>query len=386
MSLIALPSQRTMHGSSALVIGVCFVLSVLIHLGVGIGASNSISAALRTKQSPESAIAIQETPEQPLPEDKPTLGLDAAKAASINWLGVLEDPELSDAPIADVEQAEFATQVGDAPETTAPITSQEPTPSVERTAEPPTPELQEPIEEPTPVPEPEPVQEPIQELPPPVHTEQIELEPEPSEQAPVIVLPQPELEPEPQLKPEPDPIAEPVDEQAVEETAQQPVDQPAEAESTTQPTSQPQPAIESSIPATAGKDGILSEKESSASIIKRSEKISYKDLNKPIVGKGFEIITVNPKFPASVRFTELPNNPVLIIRFDGRGRVVKVSFLKEKKREFNTGVTSVDEPLVSAVYQWRAKGKQIEALTIGDPESYIEIPMRITFRTDRMTP
>tara|TARA_A100001391_G_scaffold82850_1_gene54168 strand:+ start:352 stop:1494 length:1143 start_codon:yes stop_codon:yes gene_type:complete len=380
MSLIALPSQRTMHGSSALVIGVCFVLSVLIHLGVGIGASSSISAALRTKQSPESAIAIDETPEQPLPDDKPTLGLDSAKAASINWLGVLEDPEVGDAPIADVEQAEFTTQVGDAPETTAPVTPQEPTPPVEQTAEQPTPELREPIEEPKPVPEPEPVQEPIQELPPPVHTEQIELEPEPSEQAPVQVLSQPEPQPEPQpeIEPEPEPNAEPVDEQ------------PTEAELTTQPisqsTSQPQPAIESSIPATAGKDGIVSEKESSASIIKRSEKISYKDLNKPIVGKGFEIITVNPKFPASVRFTELPNNPVLIIRFDGRGRVVKVSFLTEKKREFNTGVTSVDEPLVSAVYQWRAKGKQIEALTIGDPESYIEIPMQITFRTDRMTP
>ena len=376
MSLIALPSQRTMHGSSALVIGVCFVLSVLIHLGVGIGASSSISAALSTKQSPESAIAIEEAPEQPAPEDKPTLGLDSAKAASINWLGVLEDPEEGDAPIADVEQAEFTTQVGDAPETTAPITPQEPTPPVERTAEQPTPELQVPIEEPKPEPEPEPVQEPVQELPPPVHTEQIELEPEPSEQAPVQVLPQPE--PEFELEPEP----ESVEEQAAETTNEQ----PAEVVPNTQPTSQPQPAIESSIPATAGKDGIVSEKESSASIIKRSEKISYKDLNKPIVGKGFEIITVNPKFPASVRFTELPNNPVLIIRFDGRGRVVKVSFLTEKRREFNTGVTSVDEPLISAVYQWRAKGKQIEALTIGDPESYIEIPMQITFRTDRMTP
>jgi len=384
MTLIALPSQRTMHGSSALVIAVCFVLSVLIHLGVGIGASSSISAALRTKQSPESAIAIKETPEQPQPEDKPTLGLDSAKAASINWLGVLEDPEEGDAPIADVEQAEFTTQVGDAPETTAPVTPQEPTPPIEQVPEQPTPEPQDPIEESDP--------EPIQEPSPPVRTEQIELEPEPSEQAPVQVLPQtePQREPKPEIEPEPEPNAVPVDEQAAESSTEQPAEvvpnTPPISQPISQPTSQPQPAIESSIPATAGKDGIVSEKESSASIIKRSEKISYKDLNKPIVGKGFEIITVNPKFPASVRFTELPNNPVLIIRFDGRGRVVKVSFLKEKKREYNTGVTSVDEPLVSAVYQWRAKGKQIEALTIGDPESYIEIPMRITFRTDRNTP
>lgn len=376
MSLIALPSQRTMHGSSALVIGVCFVLSVLIHLGVGIGASNSISSALRTTQSPESAIAIQETPEQPLPKDKPTLGLDSAKAASINWLGVVEDPEEGDAPIADVEQAEFTTQVGDASETTAPVTPQEPTPPIEQVPEQPTPEPQDPIEESDP--------EPIQEPSPPVLTEQIELEPEPSEQTPVQVLPQPEPQPDPDPEPapEPDPNAEPVEVQAVETAAEQ----PAEVVPTTQPTSQPTPEIKTPIPATAGKDGIVSEKESSASIIERSEKISYKDLNKPIVGKGFEIITVNPKFPATVRFTELPNNPVLIIRFDGRGRAVKVSFLTEKKREFNTGVKSVDEPLISAVYQWRAKGKQIEALTIDDPESYIEIPMRITFRKDRDTP
>jgi len=382
MSLIALPSQRTIHGSSALVIAVCFVLSVLIHLGVGIGASNSINSDLRTEQTPESAITIEEMPEQPVPEDKPTLGLDSAKVASINWLGVVEDPEQGDAPIADVEQAEFTTQVGDAPESVSPVAVQEPTqPTEELTQEsmesvvvdqPEEVSVEQPVEDPVP--------ESAQEPSPPALTEQMELEPEPIEDAPVQVLSQPEPQSEP--GPEPEPEAEPVEEQPAESATEQPLD----GAPTSQPTSQPQPAIESPTPATAGKDGIVSEKESSASIIKRSEKISYKDLNKPIVGKGFEIITVNPKFPATVRFTELPNNPVLMIRFDGRGRVVKVSFLTEKKREFNTGVQSVDEPLLSAVYQWRAKGKQIEALTIDDPESYIEIPMRITFRKDRDTP
>jgi len=125
-------------------------------------------------------------------------------------------------------------------------------------------------------------------------------------------------------------------------------------------------------------------------MLKRAQNIDPKQLHKPIVGKGIEITTVEPRFPASVRFTELPRNPVLIIRFDGSGRVSKVYFLKEKRRIYDTGVRGVDEPLLSAVYQWRAKGKEIDALdpslSPDDPESYIEIPMRITFRKESDTP
>ena len=112
--------------------------------------------------------------------------------------------------------------------------------------------------------------------------------------------------------------------------------------------------------------------------------------NFPIRGrsprKGIELTTVEPRFPASVRFRELPRNPVLIIRFDGHGRVSLVSFLTEGKRVYDTGVKGVDEPLINAVYQWRAKGKEIDALDPKDPESYIEIPMRITFRKERKLP
>ena len=71
-----------------------------------------------------------------------------------------------------------------------------------------------------------------------------------------------------------------------------------------------------------------------------------------------------------------------MIRFDAAGKASKVWFLKEGKKVFNTGAKAIDEPLINAVYQWRAKGKEIKALNLDDPDSYIEISMRIIFRKE----
>jgi len=131
---------------------------------------------------------------------------------------------------------------------------------------------------------------------------------------------------------------------------------------------------------------MVSNRESTASIIKRAIKVDAGALNKPIVGNGLEITTVEPKFPASVRFTQRPNNPVLLIRFDASGRVRKVQFLRDGRRLLDTGSEEVNEPLLSAVYKWRAKGKEIDALDSADPESSIEISMRILFNRERKKP
>ena len=135
-----------------------------------------------------------------------------------------------------------------------------------------------------------------------------------------------------------------------------------------------------------GTAGTESLKESAAAKIKKAIKVDGSKLHKPISAQGLEIITVEPKFPATVRFTELPKNPVVLIQFNGLGKVSRVEFLRDGRKVYDTGARSVDEPLVSALYQWKAKGKRIDELDPLDPKSVIEISMRITFRKDSSVP
>ena len=100
---------------------------------------------------------------------------------------------------------------------------------------------------------------------------------------------------------------------------------------------------------------------------------------------GLEIKPVEPRYPATVRFTQLPRNPILIIRFNAQGRVVFVDFIRdeEKKKVYDTGSRAVDEPLLSAVYKWRASGEPLKKLDPDDPKSFIEISMKILFRDEK---
>ncbi|MGV6814257.1 MAG: hypothetical protein ACWA5W_04505, partial [Phycisphaerales bacterium] len=206
-----------------------------------------------------------------------------------------------------------------------------------------------------------------------------------------VIGPEQEPEPEPEAKPEAKPETKPEPEQESEPVKEQPkqAEQPEQTEpveDVAQESSAVEPMPESSTPIPAGKEGIESTKESAASKIKRAIKVDGSKLHRPIVGKGLEILTVEPKFPATVRFTELPKNPIVLIRFNAKGRVSKVEFLRDGRKVYNTGARSVDEPLLSALYQWRAKGKEIDDLDADDPKAFVEISMRITFRKDSGVP
>lgn len=412
------------------VLGVCVTLSVLAHLGSAFGAGAYLSQRSTLDLSGVKRIRLPDLAPAPIPDEQPLrLGRQDSNTASIAWLGVVRDPVVGQGHESQVEQAELTIQQG---ERDAPVSPQstpspptEPTPQTPTTAptsepEPDTepqsqPEVQsEPEPEPQPAEEPETRQEPqsqpepqpesqpqpeqrpeqapsisLPDLPEPV------IEPSPSEPETLEVSPVPQPEPEPdpteESEPEPQPAPESSSEQApASQTASDPepaAQDAAPSEQDTPQSTQPTPAAPATPPAQptpAGKPGEVDDRESVASIIKRAVEHRATDLNRPLSGEGLEIKPVEPKFPATVRFTQLPRNPIVLIRFNAQGKVVRAVFLRDeaKRRVYDTGSKGVDEPLINAIYQWRAEGKQLEALDPGDPDSTIEISMKIIFREE----
>ncbi|PCI10289.1 hypothetical protein COB72_03690 [bacterium] len=363
MSLATTPSSfSTRHASVATLVAGLF-LSVTINLGAGLGVSEYFAGFGTLDDDSDSSIEIEpDASAALLPADKLRLGMQESSTASINWLGVIDNPEIGDVPQAEVEQAEFSKQIGNAPKTASPM------PAIQPVVQP-----APPVEESQPEPEPVQAIEPTPEEK--TQAEKIEIELKPDTQAPILIEPQPDPIEESQA--ELIEQSEPIGPELMSVDPKPPAEyQPPQIE----------PDAQRAEPKAAGKVGVLSDRESAASIIKRAIKVNASNLHKPIVGKGLEISTVEPRFPATVRFTELPRNPVVMIQFGQNGRVRNAFFLAEGKRIYNTGVPSVDEPLLNAIYKWKAKGKQIESLDANNPESVVEISMRIAFRKEGKTP
>tara|TARA_E500000318_G_scaffold5598_2_gene5832 strand:- start:159916 stop:161082 length:1167 start_codon:yes stop_codon:yes gene_type:complete len=381
------PSQSSFTSISVPVLLACLVLSLLVHLFT-VGGFASYAKALEGSglEAPEN-ISIPDMPVPPQPEEDPLrLGREDAKSASITWLGVLENPIEGEAPEFEVEQAELAINTG-----VQDITQPTPTPSTPVVETIPDPQsipeqTPEPVTEPEPVQSQDPVEQPEQTTP----IEPIEIEPMPE---PVIeITDSTTIDPEPQ----PEPIEEPVPvepapvepapdvpaEESTESQEQQPEPTPA-ATRDSEPTQPEQPTPTSVTE--QGKSGEEDDRESVASKIKRAETHDVSALNRPLSSAGLEIKPVEPRYPATVRFTQLPRNPILIIRFNAQGRVVFVDFIRdeEKKKVYDTGSRAVDEPLLSAVYKWRASGEPLKKLDPDDPKSFIEISMKILFRDEK---
>ncbi len=372
------PNQNAQLGISVPVLTVCLVLSLLVHL-LSAGGFGSYA---RTHTG-EDLFAIKEItlPDMPVPpvrEDEPIrLGREDAKSASITWLGVLENPIEAEAPESEVEQAELAINSG-VQDITQPTPSVN-TPPAEAISEPESvpEEISEPAIEPEPIQAQDPVEQPEQTTPiEPIETEPV---PEPVVEAIDTTKIDPETQPEPVEEPAP-----------VEPTPNPPVDEPAETqEQQPEPAQSNPPATQPEQPTTAseteqGKPGVEDDRESVASMIKRADTKNASDLNRPLSSAGLEIKPVEPRFPAAVRFTQLPRNPIVIIRFNAEGKVIFTDFIRdeEKKRVYDTGSKAVDEPLLSAIYKWNATGEPLKQLNPEDPKSFIEIPMKIIFREE----
>jgi hypothetical protein len=395
------PKPTTSRWSPARVtvpaMGACVLLSVAVHLGTALGAGVYLSQRTDLQLGDATRITMNDTPSTQTPDDPPMrLGRTDAKSAAIAWLGVTQDPVLGQGQESEVEQAELTMVQGERDSAQAIPTQQaQPTPTTQQPT-PPTEPAAQPERAPDPVPEPVPdQQEPPKQLPPinandpepeieSIESEQVE--PEPAEDIPLdeeVIDTKPEEESPTQAEENSEPaettpqtVNETEDAQPIEQSEQAPV-----VESTPQPETTPSPG---STQQPQGKPGEVDNRESVASIIKRAQEVRASTLNRPLSGEGLEIRPVEPKFPASVRFTQLPRNPIVLIRFNAQGRVVNAKFLRdeEKKKVYDTGSKGVDEPLINAIYTWRAVGKQIDALDPEDPESVIEISMKILFRDE----
>lgn len=380
----------------------CIALSIAVHLGSAVGAGVYLSQRVQPTLGSSKQITLPDMPEPVQPPDLPMrLGRQDSSTASIAWLGVTRDPVLGEGQESTVEQAELTIVAGNAEEAAQaiPATPEQPK-VVEVVPTVPTEQAAEAQDE-TQVAEsqPEPTPEPLVEATtaPPEQAAPISIPADPQtsiieESAPaethdipdaIARLSEPEPEnpseaqpnesPEPEPEPEPEIVTVPAQETPVEQV------QAAPPQSATTPESQPPSQSQ-----TQGKPGQVDDRESVASIIRRAQEVRATTLNQPLSGEGLEIKPIEPKFPASVRFTQLPRNPIVLIRFNAQGRVVKAQFLRddEKKKVYDTGSKGVDEPLINAIYKWRASGKQLEALDPNDPESTIEISMKIIFRDD----
>ena len=276
-------------------------------------------------------------------EDELRLGLDEAESASIDWLGIKEpEPVVGEAVISETDQAAQALVVGEEVEV---LVEDVPVEQAEEMAE----EMVEEV-----VAE---VVEPMDEVADVAEALVVE------EGEGVVVVAQAE--------------------EVVEANEAEPV-QEVESVEPVEPVEEVKELVVSSPRAVpAGTRGVLSKREVVATRIKRAIEVDPHTPNAPIVGKGMEILTVRPRYTAAVRLSAVPKNPIVVMWFDGKGKVSKAEFLRDGKKVYSSGVVGVDQPLLNAMYQWRAKGKEIEALDADDPESLVEVSIKIVFRKER---
>ncbi len=353
--LIELDHRRgALSGSMALSL-LLHMLVVLVLLWTGVPGSGGDSFA---------SMAPQEMIEQVEQEEELRLGLNEAQSASIDWLGIEQREAVrGEAAISETEQAAQTTAVGEEQIT-------EPTQAVPE---------QQPIENNE---DPMQVVEQTEEL----VQEQIEEQEEAQVDDEVV---------DPIIDPAVQPVLEqiPVDEgegvviATAEESAEQPMDEPTdtEAESTSEQSAQQQSEASESAtqPDTerpVGAPGVLSEREVVATRIKRALDVDPYKPNAPIAGKGLEIITVRPRYSSTVRMSAVPKNPIVLIYFNREGKVAKAEFLRDRRVVYSSGFSGVDEPLLNAIYQWKAKGKQIDEI---EGDDLIEVSIKIVFRRER---
>ena len=127
----------------------------------------------------------------------------------------------------------------------------------------------------------------------------------------------------------------------------------------------------------------MTDREVVATAIDRAIPADPRRANQPIAGEGLEITTVMPRWSSTARLTGAPANPIVVLHFGADGRVVYADFLREKRREYSSGSVLFDEPLISAMYRWRAKGERIDELDPEDPDDVVEVTIKVLFHSER---
>lgn len=337
---------------------------------------------------------IEPSPPEPAPPpmDELALGIEeGADTPSPNWVGFKEATEhharLSEVsqPQLDPEAGALAAPMGGtpgAPGNPGPISTEQP---------------------PAPSPEPLPPEQPAAVTPPQSAPEppaappatQTEPSPEGPTQPLLIIAPQNNpaeaTDPAPET-PAPD-LAPPTTQPP--ELPQPPASDPQtppQPDESTSPPSPPNPAapgeagergdnapqsgpITPSAPAAdaaPGTPGIASDKQIDASSTEPSTEVRP---GKTIAAKGLEIITRRPIFGRVTRVVTFPDNPLVDATFGRDGRVKKARIVTSSGYP-----EEVDQPVLDAVYTWRAKGKALAKINPLDPDAGIHLKFTIILR------
>lgn len=317
---------------------------------------------------------------QPEPEDAIRLGIDDSDVDTETWIGVRpEEAGEAQGRLSQIEQAAYARPAGnpDLPLIAAPTPELPPTPFEEPAPSSPVTDAQQPTDAPAGLPAAQPTSEPTSapepfEEPPP---EERAPRPESDERAPA-----PEATPEDftplVIVPVPEPAAL-VPESPPAEEAPQSVSRPDEA-----PVGLPPPPSAPATPPAAAPGGVvdeqfpgeISDRESEATAIREALVV---EPGKPVAGKGLQVKTIRPRWSHFTLLTATPRDAVVRVSFNRFGKVEDVEFLQD------TGRPDVDRPLLDAVYNWTASGKELEKLAPpieGKPVETVKLVFRLILR------
>ncbi|MSQ89765.1 MAG: hypothetical protein EXS01_00005 [Phycisphaerales bacterium] len=111
-------------------------------------------------------------------------------------------------------------------------------------------------------------------------------------------------------------------------------------------------------PGTSQEQGEKSDRESDATSIVDVPPSLWRT-GKPLARKGLEIKTRRPEFYMLTEMTTSPRNPTGEIRFGRDGVPVTCKIVE------SSGVKNIDDPVLDALYRWRAKGSQLDKLAPG---------------------
>lgn len=354
------PSSLAWAGGASVVIHAA-ILALLARTSVAPGRADASDLA----PEPEPPALEELLLPEPEPEQEPEvkLGIERSTLASIDWIG-FEDPTPHEAPESDITQPALAREeaaggpVSPPPEQLLVIAE----PSADEQAEP-APEIEL---EPDPVPEP--VDLAIATAPP-----ALEAPPAMPEGAgPAIPEPSPETDlvegpPSPSAQPVIDPVvlAPPV-EPAPSPEPQEPSVPPEEGASVEQPdlsvTNTPEGAAPDAPPVPAAGapgaptdalPGLPSDKESEG--FSRTKPLVIQP-GRPAAPKGLDVQTLRPRWAHYTVLTASPRAPLVEVHFQRDGSVHRARVLE------TSGYPDVDQPVLDAVYRWRASGEALRKL------------------------
>lgn len=120
-----------------------------------------------------------------------------------------------------------------------------------------------------------------------------------------------------------------------------------------------------------GNPGLAASKESGATSTKKAPAVR---LGKVVAAEGLDIQTKSPRWSYTTMQLRMPRNPVVEITFGPDGKVLRAGFASEGGATMDTGFADVDQPLLSAIYSWTARGEKLRDLT----RETGEVTVRIT--------